>query len=268
MDVDLGTDASASTIVLRRAGPVSTVSLNRPRVLNALDRATLVALVSVLREQIADPAVRVIVVTGEGRSFCVGDDLAEAATLDSAAFRAHIEAFQELTLCLRGASQPVVAAIRGHAYGGGLELALACDFRIAAQGTQFACPEVRWGLTATNGSTRLLPQLVGDSLARSLLLLGEPIDARAALACGLVTDVVDEDRLEAVTDQLVARLLTRSRVAVGLTKRLLNERDEGPLGRVLQAETDAVMRAHGQPDAAEGMRAFSERRQPSFAEDA
>ena len=267
MDVLPFSDASAPTIVVRRAGPVATVSFNRPDVLNALDRATLVAFVSNLREQVADPGVRVIVVTGEGRAFCAGDDLAEAATLDSAAFRAHIETFQEVTLCLRSASQPVVAAIRGHAYGGGLELALACDFRIAAHGAQFACPEVRWGLTATNGSTRLLPQLVGDARARSLLLLGEPIDATVALACGLVTEVVEEDRLAAATDQLVARLLTLSPDALALTKQLLNERDEGPLARVLQAETDAVMNAHAGLDAAEGMRAFSERRQPSFTED-
>ena len=259
---------SAPTVLVRRTGPVATVSINRPGVLNALDRATLVAFVSALREQAADTSVRVIVVTGEGRAFCTGDDLAEAATLDRGAFRAHIEAFQELTLCLRAAPQPVVAAIRGHAYGGGLELAVACDLRIATRNARFASPEVQWGLVATNGSTRLLPQLIGDARARSLLLLGEPIDAACALSCGLVTEVVDDDRLEAATALVVERLLQRSRLALDLTKRLLNGPDEGLLDRVLRAETDAVMQAQAGPDAAEGLRAFSERRAPSFTGDA
>src|SRR5215208_5124318 len=93
-------DSSAPTVLLRRDGPVATVSLNRPRVLNALDRATLVAFASILRQQSADPTVRVIVVTGEGRAFCTGDDLVAASTLDATGFRAQIDTFQEVTRCL------------------------------------------------------------------------------------------------------------------------------------------------------------------------
>lgn len=245
-------------VLVDRDGPVATITLNRPRVLNALDTRALAALVHALRAQTADDGVRVVILTGAGRAFTAGDDLREAGALDPDRLRAHIANFQEVTRIVRGARQPVVASMPGGAYGGGLEIALGCDFRLAVEGASFGCPEVRLGVTLSNGSSVLLPRLIGDARARDLVMGGEPIAAEEALAIGLVNEVVPRSQLEAATRRLVDRLLLAAPTALALTKRLLND----DLDAVLDRELEAVLRAHESPDVDEGMRAFAERRAP------
>jgi 2-(1,2-epoxy-1,2-dihydrophenyl)acetyl-CoA isomerase len=253
----------ASSVHVDLDGPVATISLDRPETRNALDRVTIGALVQALQALSADAAVRVVVLTGRDGTFCSGDDLREAGTMTREEFRAHIELFQEVTRCLHGMPQPVIASIAGHARGGGLEVALACDLRIAADDASFACPEARWGLTITNGASRLLTRTIGETRARELVLLGDVVDAVTAERYGLVTRVVPAAELDAATRACAARLLEASSRALCLNKRLI----AGPaetLEAALRAEVEVVMRAFDGPHAQEGMRAFRERRQPSF----
>jgi enoyl-CoA hydratase/carnithine racemase len=263
-DDSIQAPAEAPSLLLRSDGPVTTLTLNRPTVRNALDHKTLIAIVDALRALADDSAVRVIVVTGAESTFCSGDDMTEAASMDATRFRAHIECFQEVTRCLRRAPQPVIASIAGHAQGGGLELALGCDLRIAGDDAWFACPEPRWGLTITNAASVLLAACMGETRARELTLLGEGVDAHAAARYGLVTEVVPAAELEARTAARAARLLEASPSALRLTKVLLC--DEERIERALAAEVDAVMEAFASDDAREGLRAFAERRAPSYAE--
>jgi enoyl-CoA hydratase/carnithine racemase len=148
----------------------SLVTLNRPEKRNALSRGMLRELVDALTEAARRPDGAVIVLTGAGSAFCSGDDLAEAARTDAEAFDESIALLQQATRVLLESRSPSVAALNGPAIGGGLELALACDVRIAAETAVFACPEVEWGLVCTNGASVLLPEYIGLGRARDMLL--------------------------------------------------------------------------------------------------
>jgi len=253
-------------VVVTQEGASADVALNRPQTKNALDGVTITLLADVLAALASDSAVRVVVLRGADDTFCSGDDLREAGTADRSAFLSQIEGLQEVTRRLRAMPQPVIASIAGHALGGGLELALACDLRIAAADAQLGCPEASWGLTITNGASRLLAEAVGETRARELVLLGYRIDAVTAERYGLVSKVVPAETLRAATQQWADRLLQASPMALCLNKRLLAGAEER-LERALRNEVDSVMCAYDSVDGQEGLRAFRERREPTFARD-
>jgi 2-(1,2-epoxy-1,2-dihydrophenyl)acetyl-CoA isomerase len=244
-----------ASIAVAQSGAVRTITLNRPEVLNAFDGAMLTELREAVGDAAADPAVRALVLTGGPRAFCTGEDLRAAQRLDDAGFRAQIDALQALATELREAPVPVLAAIAGPAFGGGLELAVDCDVRIAAASARFACPETAWALTITNGATLLLRRLVGEGWAREIALLGTEVDAATALRIGLVTRVVPDDALEAEVAALAARVAAFDADAVAATKRLLNA-DPAPWEAVLAAERDAVVRGFASRAARERIAAF------------
>ena len=182
-----GMEGGAGGILLTSAdGPVVTLRLNRPHVHNAFDDALLVALEAELARLDRADAVRAVILTGEGRSFSSGDDLKGLRDASDEAFAHSIDALQCVTARLFDMAKPVICALNGPAYGAGLELALACDVRLAAPGFVCATPEVRLGLVATNGASLLLPLLVGQSRARRMLLSGGSRNADWCLAAGLV----------------------------------------------------------------------------------
>jgi enoyl-CoA hydratase/carnithine racemase len=240
-------------------GPVRTIALNRPDVLNAFDTALLDELRAALRGAVGDPEVRAIVLTGGGRAFSTGEDLRAAQRLDEHGFRAQIDTLQRLATELRDAPTPVLAAVAGPAYGGGLELAVNCDVRIAAASARFACPETKWGLTITNGASLLLRRLVGEGWARELALLGTVVDAATALRIGLVTRVVADADLQAEAARVAGQLVTLDPDAVAATKRLLNA-DPAPWAAVLAAERDAVVRGFAAPAVRERLASFGRQR--------
>ncbi|WP_412520839.1 enoyl-CoA hydratase/isomerase family protein [Actinomadura madurae] len=196
------------TIMLASAGDgVALIRLARPHRRNALDSLSATRLAEAIGTTCDAKA---IVVTGAGSAFCSGDDLYEISTASADRFRKAIEALQRITLAILDAPVPVIAAINGAAMGAGLELTLACDLRIAATTATFGCPEVRWGLTVTNGASVLLPDLVGAEHADSMIAEGRTFDAQWALAAGLVHEVVPGEHLIRRA-ALMARGLNRRR---------------------------------------------------------
>jgi enoyl-CoA hydratase/carnithine racemase len=248
-----------STVEVVRDGPVAQIRMNRPEVHNALDPEMLDRLLATVRHTADDETVRAIVLTGGQRAFTTGEDLVTAAGLSESEMRAQAGQFQELATALRFAPQPVIAAVGGYAYGGGLEIAVNCDLRIAGDNARFACPEVEWSLTLSNGSSVLLRRLIGEGWTRELLLFGAVLDASEALRIGLVTRVVPIVELEEQAMSLAHKAEGYARDAVRLTKELLNA-DPRPWGETLDAEVAAVMEGFVDPELQERLRRFAERK--------
>lgn len=254
-----------STVTLTVDDGLAVARMTRPDALNALDRSTLCALIDAVRHAADTDGVRALVLAGGPRAFCVGDDLKEAATLGADELAGHIDRLQELTRLLRSLAQPSVAAIAGYALGGGLELALACDLRIAAANARFACPEPAWGLTATGGATRLLARIVGDGWARELLLFGRELGAEEALRVGLVTRLAAPEGLDEAARDAALAVARSSPAALAQTRRLLAAPDHLSFDEVLDRETTTVLAAFASDEARDGLAAFAAGRRPPRA---
>jgi E-phenylitaconyl-CoA hydratase len=235
---------------------VATVRLDRPEVLNALGPATRTELAAIWCQLAADPAVRCVVLTGTGeRAFCVGSDLKapEGATPSGDGW-------------INGLAMevPVLCAINGLALGGGLELALACDIRLAAAHAEFALPEVRLGTLAAAGGTQRLPRLVGRSNALRMLLTGDRIGADEALRMGLVSAVWPAAELLPQTQAMARRIAGNAPLSVRAVQRLVAQGSEMPLADALQAERAAFEALRETEDWQEGRAAFQQRRPPRY----
>lgn len=235
----------------------SLVTLNRPEKRNALSREMLRELINALTEADRRTDGAVIVLTGAGSAFCSGDDLAEAARSDAETFDESIALLQHATRILVESNNPSVAALNGPAIGGGFELALACDVRIAAETAVFACPEVAWGLVCTNGASVLLPEYIGLGRARDMLLTGRQYGAEWALAVGLVTEVVPPDQLLDRSTALAIDLAERAG-AVRLTRQLLRDGGGDGVLRALDRESAAVAAARRSSAASTSLLAFAD----------
>ncbi|MFI0450796.1 enoyl-CoA hydratase/isomerase family protein [Actinomadura sp. 6N118] len=258
MSLESGTASRPGHVLLHQRGPVSVVTLNRPEVRNALSRQMLCDLMAVLAEAERSERTEAVVLTGAGPGFCSGDDLSEAARTDAEVFDETIELLQRVTRTLLELSKPSIAAINGVAMGGGLELTLACDLRVAAHGAVFACPEVVWGLVCTNGASVLLPAIVGHGRARDMVLTGRRFDAEWALAAGLVGEVLPDDRVLDRAIALAEELASRAQ-AIRLTRRLMNDVGDEAIVSALAREAVAVGRARRGRAAEAGLRDFAAR---------
>ncbi|HEY3706470.1 MAG TPA: enoyl-CoA hydratase-related protein [Terracidiphilus sp.] len=242
--------------------PVAQVTLNRPKVLNALNSATIVELGEVFESLAADAAVRVILLTGAGgRAFAAGADIAEiAAAATHAEGRAVALRGQEVFRRIETQGKPVIACIQGFALGGGCELAMACSMRIAAEDARLGQPEVKLGVTPGYGGTQRLPRLVGRSRALKLLLTGEVIDAQEALRIGLVDEVVPADELMRRAEAVATLIAKNAPLAVAETLRLVDEGLALSLELGLLREADGFGRLCATADKAEGTGAFLAKR--------
>jgi len=236
---------------------VTTTELGSARVLswdrltrrNAWTRAVIEELADAIDAAAADPAVRSVVVRGAGDQFSAGDDLFATAEADMAEWERVVAAFQRLTRAALQAPVPVLAAIDGVCVGGALEFAASCDLRICTDRARFATPEVRIGLSATNAGTLLLPEVVGETAARELLLTGALVDAAWARDHGLVAAVVAPDELDERVAELARAFDATSRAAVAETKAMLNARYGELLEAALRREEDACVRLFDGDDA-------------------
>src|SRR5205823_14694938 len=179
------------------------------------------------------PAVAAVVLAGEGGTFTTGDDLTQTAAMDEAGFAAMIGGFQSITTALRAMPMPVIAAIEGYAVGGGLEIAAACDLRVCAEDTVFFCPETHLGLLLSNGSSSLLPRLIGAGRTRELMLTGRRFDAGWAERAGLVNRVVPKGQVLEAALEMAGEVCRNRPDAVRMTKRLLNRVEETEVAAAL-----------------------------------
>jgi enoyl-CoA hydratase len=244
-------------------GPIATITLDRPQKLNALTPAMLEALVAVLDEIEADEAIRVMVLTGAGeRAFCAGADIdawSSLAPIDM--WRTWVRAGHRAMDRLAELRQPTIAAMNGIAYGGGLELALACDLRIAADTVKVAAPEVGIATIPAWGMTTRLATVAGPARAKQMILTGEPVEARRAEAWGILSDVVPAAELQDAVRRTAERVAAQAPVAVQVAKELIDglrprvSASLEALGSGLTAFTD---------DASEGRASFRQRRPARF----
>ncbi len=213
-------------------------TLDRPEALNALDPAHLDELLAVVARVAADDGTRVLVITGKGRAFSVGGDIKAMDGISEDDFRATARRYQRLARDMRALDKPVLAAVNGYALGGGLELALMCDLRIAAASARLGLPDAQLGFSPTGGLTWLLPRLIGAGRAMHLALDAEPIDAAEAERIGLVTLVVEDAELAAATEALARKIASWPRTAVANTKRAFLAAGESSFDTALALEED------------------------------
>ncbi|WP_248963717.1 enoyl-CoA hydratase-related protein [Sphaerisporangium perillae] len=246
---------------------VATITLNRPDAMNALTISMKAALLEALEHARDDAEARAVLLTGAGRGFCAGQDLREHAdNLDAGVgldntVRAH---YNPIILTITGMGKPVIAAVNGFAAGAGASLALACDFRVAADGAKFAMAFLGIGLAPDSGASWTLPRLVGAAKARELLLLGEPVTAARALELGMVTSVVPGDELTASARALAVRLAQGPTQAYGATKQALDFSAAHSLEDSLEMEADLQDACAKTEDHHNATRAFLAKRRPTF----
>ncbi|MGE5325818.1 MAG: enoyl-CoA hydratase/isomerase family protein [Deltaproteobacteria bacterium] len=256
------------TVLLKLDGPLATLTLNRPGSLNALNDDLRAGLACGLETISRDASVRVAILTGAGRGFCSGGDLKFLEELrknhQSMAFRDFLEAGHRVVRSLRSLPKPVIASINGPAFGGGMNLALACDLRIASDRATFSQAFVKVGLHPDWGGTFLLPRLAGTGRAMEMFYLGDSIDAAEALRLGLVNFVVSHEKLVAETQSLAERLAAGPALSLGLMKQAMYERLETQLDSMMEHEVEAQMKCFESRDFEEGLRAFLEKRKPKF----
>jgi enoyl-CoA hydratase len=250
-----------------RDGAVATVTLNRPQALNAFDTPQLERLLAALQEIAADRSVRAVVITGAGdKSFAAGADIKEMAKLSSDAALAFGKLGHAVMNAAERMPQPIIAAVNGYAFGGGCELALSCDIRLASLNALFAQPEVSLGIPPGWGGSQRLPLVVGPGLAAEMIFTGRRIDADEALRIGLVNAVHPLGRLRDEAAAMAAKIAANSPAAVRAAKRLLSLAFGRDQAVGLDTERLTFAAAFGTPDQREGMTAFIEKRAAAFAD--
>jgi len=244
---------------------IATITLDRPDALNALTVPLKEALIDAFGRAAKDPAVRVVILTGEGRAFSAGQDLRERLAADAAPLEVELrERYNPLILAMWHLDKPIIGAINGVAAGAGASLAFACDIRIASDAASFILAFGRVGLIPDSGATWLLPRLVGLAKATELALTTEPLSAVGADRIGLVSRVVPAEALAGEARALATRLAAAAPRALALTKQALRRSLEAGLEAALEHEAQLQGEAGATQDHAEGLRAFIDKRPPRF----
>jgi enoyl-CoA hydratase len=252
-------------LLLERDGAVAIVTINRPRVLNALDARTLDELRRVVLDLTADDSVRVMILTGAGeKSFVAGADINELAVQTPTGGREHALTGQHVLELIENMGKPVIAAINGFALGGGCELAMACTLRIAAETAKLGQPEINLGLIPGYAGTQRLSRLVGKGRAMEIILGGMPIGASDAARIGLVNRVVPSDALMAEARKLAAQLATHAPIAMRYIITAINRGLDMPFAESCVFEATLFGLVASTDDMREGTAAFLEKRKPEF----
>ncbi|WP_372723906.1 enoyl-CoA hydratase/isomerase family protein [Immundisolibacter sp.] len=254
---------SYDNLLYEVAGPLALITLNRPRKLNAISLATVDDLHAAIAAAGDDPVVRVIALTGAGdKAFAAGSDLGEVVERDLG--KALEPIVQGIAERLERCPKPTIAAINGICFGGGLEIALGCDLRVAGKSARFATPEGKLGIIPGGGATQRLPRLVGRAWALDMLLTGEPIDAERALQIGLVTRLVEDVELLPTVRRLAAHLASFAPLVPRYMKAMVHAGMEGSLAAGLALEKFAQAGLCETADKKEGLAAFLEKRPPNW----
>jgi 2-(1,2-epoxy-1,2-dihydrophenyl)acetyl-CoA isomerase len=260
--------SSQAVLLDKLEAGVMALTLNRPERLNALNAALVEALSAAIKRAAADPDCRAILITGAGRGFCSGADLADRVVVPGAPRpdlgQSLEKGLNPLIRAIRSLPKPVVCAVNGPAAGAGANLALACDIVLAAKSAHFLQAFARVGLIPDAGGTFILPRLVGEARARALMMLAEPIAAEKAEAWGMIYRAVDDDDLMGEAHILAERLAAGATHALGLIKRALAASPGASLDAQLDLERDLQREAGTGDEFVEGVRAFLDKRPPDF----
>jgi enoyl-CoA hydratase len=255
---------SYETLLVERRGRVAIVTINRPDKRNALNIQTRAEGAAALEELREDEGIRVVVFTGAGdKAFIAGADIGEFAGRNAVTQR-DVMTGRSLFTAIDTFPKPVIAMINGYCLGGGCELALACDLRIASERASFGQPEINLGIIPGGGGTQRLTHLVGEGKAMELILTGEIIDAQTAYSYGLVNTVVAAAELEAKTLEIANRIAEKSPVALRMAKEAVKTASRSTLDEGLRREIDLFALCFSSEDKDEGVKAFLEKRKPDF----
>ncbi|SDD86425.1 short-chain-enoyl-CoA hydratase [Sporomusa acidovorans] len=254
-----------STLLITEAAGIAVVSLNRPEALNALNSTVLNDLSAAFDEVAGNDTVKAVILTGAGeKSFVAGADITQMKDMNVVEAKLFAEKGQSVFLKIEQFPKPVIAAINGFALGGGCELAMACDIRIASENARFGQPEVGLGIIPGFGGTQRLARLVGRGMAKFLIYTADIIDAQEALRIGLVQKVTTPEALLDEAHSIVKRILKKSSIAVSLVKDAINRGMEMDIANAMQYEAYIFGTCFASEDQKEGMAAFVEKRKPSF----
>ncbi len=257
------------TLLYSVSDAVAEIRFNRPHRLNAVIDTLYTELQDALDRAEADPGVRVLVLTGEGRAFCVGADLKAHAEGTRTPFqrREYLRGEQQVCKRLLTSDKPVVAAVNGYALGAGAEMALACDFLVMAESAQWGLPEISLGTFLGGGLTRLLPQRVGMGRARELIYFGRRVSGPEAVQMGLADRCWPDDHFREEVRRFAAELAEKAPISMKLAKECLYRGSERSLEDTLIAELEGMMFCTTTRDWQEGIRAFAEKRTPRYTGD-
>jgi len=255
----------SDTILTAQADGVLTLTLNRPAAFNSFTRPMAAALQWALKEADDNPEVRCVVITGEGKAFCAGQDLKEVTAEDAPSFEEIVGGSYNTTVRLiRSLNKPVIAAVNGVAAGAGANIALACDLCVASESARFIQAFSKIGLIPDSGGTWMLPRVVGLQRATALAYLGTPVSAEEAAAMGMIHKAFPAHEFEAEVAALAASLALMPTRGLALTKQAFNKAFEQGFSDQLETELELQGEASRTSDYAEGVAAFLEKRQPSF----
>lgn len=260
--------SSSPALQEMRHGSIVTLVMNRPDRLNALNNELTTALNDALVRVAGDSSIHVVVLTGAGRAFCAGGDLGAIGKgrerEDSAELAPILRTGMQAVLNIRTIPQPVIAAVNGPAAGAGMNLALACDIRLAVDSASFGQNFAKVGLFPDYGGTYFLPQLVGPSVAAEMFYLGEMIDAQSAHRLGIVNHLFPADQFEAAVINFAKKIAEGPQLAIRAVKQTIFVREKDALTEALELEVQAQLKCFHSHDCLEGIRAFMEKRPPKF----
>jgi enoyl-CoA hydratase len=250
------------TILYNKAGHVATIKLNRPQVLNAMNRQLWLDFQAALSDVRDDTEIRVLVITGEGRAFSTGADLKDSKGRSIADYRRYLEALQETSRTIIRFEKPTIAAINGYALGSGYELALACDIRIAAEEAKIGSPEAKVTSSVTGGAMRLVQDLVGPGKACELLYTAQYIDGVEAARIGLVNRAVPLEQLMETTLAMADQIAENSPFSIKMIKRgLLMARGEASLEAIMEYEVEACLACVSTKERQAALQDFEQRKE-------
>jgi len=256
---------SDNSLLIEKQDNVAILTLNRPEIMNALNFSLLYALKKEVEQLRLEPDIRVIIITGAGqKAFCAGADLKERASMDELQVKDFIFTIRNLFTSIELLNKPVIAAVNGIALGGGTELALACDIRIASANASMGLTETRLAIIPGAGGTQRLPRLIGKGKAKELIFTGRRVDAQEALQIGLVNSICSQDDLLDECKKMAAMICQAGPIAIEQAKYAINYGLETDLNTGLAIESNAYWVTIPTKDRLEGLAAFREKRKPVY----
>lgn len=251
-------------VLYEKKEQIAYVTINRPETLNALNCDVLNELIYLMKNANADSEVRVVILTGAGRSFVAGADISQMRGLTTEEGRDMTRLGQECMALIEKTCKPVIAAVNGFALGGGCELAMSCDFIIASEKAKFSQPEVNLGIIPGFGGTQRLPRLVGKNMAKYMIMTGEMLNAQQAYEAGIVQKIVPAEELLDAATAVANTILSKAPIAIRMAKLAVNNGVNMDLTSAIEYEAEAYTVSFASEDRVEGMSAFVEKRQAGF----